>query len=403
MQTFYFKKFLPKEENMKKENVALILGILLMVGLFFTVSVYGADVVKIGYSGPLSGGQAQYGKNLLDGMTLAAEEINAKGGITVAGKKYIVEVVSLDDRYTPDQTAQNARRMNSLDKILVINNPTAGGCFAMMNFNEKDGFMIIAGTTDPGIVNKGNKLVVRTASDTRLYVTSFLDKAVELGVKKMACLPGVTEYSKTWMELFKEEWAKRKGVITDVSVADYSRETDFYTHLTKLIAGKPDAILLIGPSEPCGLIVKQARELGFKGKFVMAEQSKMDEMLKVTTMDKLEGVIGATPFSLRPYKDSQTFISLFKKRYPDKVVTYEAAGGYEGVYFPAKAMEIAGTVSDALKIRAAFPKLFPLDKLGLIGPTGVVGIRDNGEYLRVTYGSEVIGGKFVKPFDIIAK
>ncbi len=388
---------------MKKVRVALLLGVVLLVGLFFAFSIWGADVAKIGYSGPLSGGQAQYGKNVLDGMTLASEEINAKGGITVAGKKYKIEIVALDDRYTPDLTAQNARRMNSLDKVVVINNPTAGGSFAMMNFNEKDGFLIVAGTTDPGIVNKGNKLVVRTASDTRLYVTHFLDKALELGVKKIACLPGVNEYSKTWMELFKEEWAKRKGVITDVTPADYSKETDFYTHLTKLIAGKPDCILLIGPSEPCGLIVKQSRELGFKGKFVMAEQSKMDEMLKVTTMDKMEGVIGATPFSLRPFKDSQTFIGLFKKRFPDKVVTYEAAGGYEGVYLPAKAMEIAGTVSEALKIRAAFPKLFPLDKQGLIGPTGVVGIRDNGEYLRVTYGSEVIGGKFAKPFEIRAK
>ncbi|MCJ7832785.1 MAG: ABC transporter substrate-binding protein [Deltaproteobacteria bacterium] len=385
---------------MKRERMAVILGVVLLVGLFFTFSVWGADVVKIGFTGPLSGGQAQYGKNVLDGMNMAAEEINAKGGITVAGKKYKIEVVGLDDQYKPDLTAQNARRMNSLDKVLVIMNPTAGGSFAMMNFNEKDGFLILSGTTDPGIVNKGNKLVVRTPSDTRLYVTNFLDKAVELGVKKMAALPGVNEYSKTWMELFKEEWAKRKGVITDVSPADYSKETDFYTHLTKLIAGKPDGILLIGPSEPCGLIVKQSRELGFKGRFIMAEQSKMDEMLKVTTMDKMEGVIGATPFVMRPVKDSQAFISLFKKRFPEKVITYEAANGYECVYFPARAMEIAGTVSDALKIRAAFPKLFPLDKQGLIGPTGVVGIRDNGAFLRVTWGSEVIGGKFAKPFEI---
>ena len=307
---------------MKKEKMAVILGVLFLVGLFFTFSVWGADVVKIGFSGPLSGGQAQYGKNVLDGMNMAAEEINAKGGITVAGKKYKIEVVGLDDQYKPDLTAQNARRMSSLDNVRVIMNPTAGGSFAMMNFNEKEGFLILSGTTDPGVVNKGNKLVVRTPSDTRLYVTNFLDKAVELGVKKMAALPGVNEYSKTWMELFKEEWAKRKGVITDVSPADYSKETDFYTHLTKLIAGKPDCILLIGPSEPCGLIVKQSRELGYKGKFVMAEQSKMDEMLKVTTMDKMEGVIGATPFSLRPFKDSQTFISLFKKRFPEKVITF---------------------------------------------------------------------------------
>jgi branched-chain amino acid transport system substrate-binding protein len=388
---------------MKRKKMAVIWGVVFLVGLFFAFPVWGADVVKIGLTAALSGGQAMYGKNVLDGMNLAAEEINAKGGITVAGKKYKIEIAALDDQYKPDLTAQNARRMSSLDKVPVVNCPHLGGVLAMMNFNEKEGFLILAGTTDPGIVQKGNKLLCRTPSDTRLYTMAFLDKAVELGVKKMAALSGVTEYSKTWMELFKEEWAKRKGVITDVSTADYSKETDFYTHLTKLIAGKPDGILLIGPSEPCGLIIKQSRELGFKGKFVLAEQAKMDEMLKVTTMDKIEGVIGATPFAMRPVKDSQAFISLFKKRFGEKVVTYEAAAGYEGVYFPARAMEIAGTVSDALKIRAAFPKLFPLDKQGLIGPTGVVGVRDNGAYTRVTFGSDVVGGKFAKPFEIREK
>src|SRR5262249_2139720 len=71
---------------------------------------FARDGVKIGYSGPLSGGAALYGKNVLDGMQMAASEINA-AGFEVAGKKYKLEIVSLDDKYNPSETAINAQRL----------------------------------------------------------------------------------------------------------------------------------------------------------------------------------------------------------------------------------------------------------------------------------------------------
>ncbi len=77
---------------------------------FLSLPVHAQEVVKIGFSGPLSGGAAQYGKNCLDGMNLAAAEINATG-FEVGGKKYKVEIVALDDKYNPSETAINAQRL----------------------------------------------------------------------------------------------------------------------------------------------------------------------------------------------------------------------------------------------------------------------------------------------------
>ena len=65
-------------------------------GLAAAAPAFAQDVVKIGYSGPLSGGAALYGKNVLDGMKMAADEINAQG-LDIGGKKYKVEIVALDD------------------------------------------------------------------------------------------------------------------------------------------------------------------------------------------------------------------------------------------------------------------------------------------------------------------
>ncbi|MCM2209726.1 ABC transporter substrate-binding protein, partial [Klebsiella quasipneumoniae] len=64
------------------------------------------DVVKIGYTGPLSGGAALYGKNVLSGIQMAVDEINA-GGLQVGGKKVKLEVVALDDKYAPAEAAIN--------------------------------------------------------------------------------------------------------------------------------------------------------------------------------------------------------------------------------------------------------------------------------------------------------
>jgi branched-chain amino acid transport system substrate-binding protein len=190
-------------------------------------------------------------------------------------------------------------------------------------------------------------------------------------------------------------------VITDVSPADYMKETDFYTHLTKVIAGKPDAILLIGASEPAALIVKQARELGYKGRFILGDQAKLDEMTKVVSVDKLEGTIAVTPLTNRPIKDAPAFSKAYQKRFGEaEVSTFESASHYETIYILAYAMEIAGTISDVGKIRAAMPQVFPLEKRGTLAPTGVYGLRDNGAQLRITYGTEVIGGKWTEPFGI---
>ena len=385
---------------MKSKMKGILSGVVLL-GLFLTVPVWGADVIKVGFTGPLSGGAAKYGKNCEAGMVMAMEEINAKGGITVAGKKYKIEITSLDDRYKPDLTVQNARRMVSLDKVPAVFCPHSGGILAMMNFNEKEDFIVMGYSTHPKIVEMGNKLIIRIPPDIRAYASAFSDRAKERGIKKVAAVPGVHEYAKIWMDIFKEEWAKRGGVISDVSSADYMKETDFYTHLTKVIAGNPDAILLIGASEPAALIVKQARELGFKGRFLLAEQAKLEEMVKIVPMDKLEGSIGLTPLYDRPIKDALIFTKIYKKRFgEEEACTSETAQHYESIGLLVYAMEIAGTTSDVRKIRAAMPQVFPLEKRGMLTPSGIFALRENGAELRIAYGTEVIGGKWSEPFPI---
>ena len=74
----------------------------------------------------LSGGAALYGKNVLSGMEMAANEINAKG-LEIGGKKYKLEIVALDDKYNPSETGINVQRLVQQHKTPAVLVPHSGG------------------------------------------------------------------------------------------------------------------------------------------------------------------------------------------------------------------------------------------------------------------------------------
>ena len=375
------------------------LGLAIVVGIFlfaFSAMGYG-ETVFIGYTGPLSGGAAKYGNNCLTGLKMAAEDINAAGGVKVAGKSYQFKIVSFDDRYKPADTVANARRMIVRNKPPVIFCPHSGGILGMMKFNEKEGFLIGGYTTYPAIVKLGNKLIFRMPPAMEMYIKGFSKKAMAHGWKKAAMILGTHTYAKTWGELFIEHWKKIGGEITIDAPTNYRTTTDFYPYLTKALATKPDVILIGGPSEPTAILVKQARELGFKGGFILIEQAKLDEMAKVVTMEQLEGCIGATPFKWRPLPMAKEFDKMYKKKFgADAISTFEAACNYEVLHVVARAMEKAGTVTDPPKIRAALKDVLPVKQ----AMTMRNGIADDGSLLGPTWGTEVINGKFAPPFEL---
>ncbi len=76
------------------------------------------------------------------------------------------------------------------------------------------------------------------------------------------------------------------GTVVADNPMDYNKSADFYTGVSKVLAEKPDVMFIGGASEPTALVAKQARELGFKGGFVIMDQAKMGEMSKIMVATK---------------------------------------------------------------------------------------------------------------------
>lgn len=79
------------------------------------------------------------------------------------------------------------------------------------------------------------------------------------------------EYAKVWTEGITEAWEEKGGEIVANNPMDYNKSADFYTGGSRVMAANPEVIFVGGASEPTGLVVQQARQLGFQGAFILID------------------------------------------------------------------------------------------------------------------------------------
>jgi branched-chain amino acid transport system substrate-binding protein len=356
------------------------------------------EVVKIGYSGPLSGGAALYGKNVLSGMEMAVSEINAKG-LEVGGKKYKLEVVALDDKYNPSETGINVQRLIQQHQTPAVLVPHSGGIFAVQAFNERSNVLLLAYTSLPQTTARGNKMTIRIPPEFTGYIEPFTKYSMSKFGKNLAIANADHDYAKAWTAAFKPAWEAAGGKVVAENPMSYNKATDFYSGVSRVMQGKPDVMFIGGASEPTALVVKQARELGFKGGFVIIDQAKMDEMAKVIGgYEPIEGSIGVLPLVEDQRPMSKAFVERYRKLNPGRDPSSEVSLNYTAVHATAMAMKLAGTVTDPAAIRAnmdkGFKELAPENN-----PNDINGVSEVGGSTANTYVATVEGGR-VKPLNL---
>lgn len=356
-----------------------------------------AEDIVIGFSGPLSGPAAEYGQDMVNGIDMAINEINAAGGITVNGKKHLFKLEKLDDKTDPTSAVNNARRLRS-NKAIAVFNGVFTTIAAMNKVNQEKGneFLLMAYTSTPKLYDMGNKLLIGvTAPPFTVYLEQFAASAMKKGYKKIAMVVTAGAYGEEWRVAFKEHWTKLGGVITADKPTNYYTETDFSAPLTAVLATNPDCLLIGGPSATTALVIEQARSMGFKGGFITIDQAKLDLIAHLLRGYKLmNNTIGvATPMSV-PVPASIAYEKKYKATYK-RMVTSEGFRNYGGMVALAKAIEKSGTTTDVYKIRADFHKALPLN--GNITPTEIFGITEKGGLLINGSTQTVENGNLTPP------
>lgn len=312
-------------------------------------SAYADKVVNIGYSGPLSGGAAFYGKDVQSGIEMGIADINKAGGVTVNGEKVTFKLVSLDDRYLPNETATNVKRLTSqgIDVIFV---PHAGGILTVQPLTTRDPqFLLVAYSSEPKILEAKNPLTFMLPPRYDNYLQPFVSTQIKAFGKRLGMVGTTSAYGKQWAEAVTDEWKKQGGTVGANNGVDYGTTVDYSAAVTKALSEKPDVLFIGGPSQPTALVVKAAREQGFKGGFIVMDQAKFEQMDQVVPVSYLNGSVGVLP--TKELAGTQLFVTQYQRAYK-KIPTSEAALNYMGINVIAKAMELAGTTDDPAKIKA---------------------------------------------------
>lgn len=313
--------------------------------------------IPVGVYAALTGDQAAFGNATVQGAKLAAEEINAAGG--VLGRK--IRLVIDDDQGRPDQAASVVTKLITSDNVIAVigeNSSTQSLAGAPICQISKVP-MISPSSTNPAVTEKGDYIfrVCFTDPYQGKALAAFaknnlrLDTAAILVDKK-------TDYSVGLAQFLRKEYEALGGRI--VAEQSYSGgDTDFRPQLTAIRSAKPQLVFIPGFYTEVGQIAIQARDLGITVPLVGGDGWDSPTLTEIGGKS-LDGSFFSNHYFVGdPQPRVQEFVKKIRERH-GKNPDANAALGYDALHILARAMREAGSLDrPAIRDRIAATREYP--------------------------------------------
>ncbi len=326
--------------------------------------------IKIGVAEALTGGAAQYGQSIRNGFQLAADQINAAGGVN--GNKLVLVV---EDEQGKKEEAINAfKKLIFQDKVLMVFGPTLSNSAQAADPIAQAAKTVVFGTsnTADGITSIGNYVFRNSVTEADVLPVTIAAAVKKAGIKKVAVLYGNDDvFTKSGYDNFKKALEAQKIAVTTTETFAKG-DVDFKAQLTKIKATNPDAIVLSALLAEGAPIMVQARQLGLNVPVIGG-----NGMNSVKVFDLAKGAsddlwIGS-PWSIEyPSKENTAFIAAYKQKFnnpPDQF----AAQAYDAMNITAQALKKITLSGDLAKDRDALRNALP--DIKWTGATGAFAFR----------------------------
>ncbi|MFC5472583.1 branched-chain amino acid ABC transporter substrate-binding protein [Paraherbaspirillum soli] len=305
------------------------------------------QVVKIGFSSPLTGAQAAAGNDNKGGLEMAIDKLNAQG-MVIGGKKVKFEAQMEDDQADPKAGVTVAQKLVDAHVKAIVGPYNSGVTIPASKVYNDAGIVMGTVASNPKITEQGYANVFRVAaSDSQLGGKMALYAAKELKVKKVAIIDDRTAYGQGVANEF-EKVAKANGLQIVGHEFTNDKATDFNGILTKIKAEKPDAIFYGGYSPQGGPMTRQMKQLGLdKTKMLGGDGICAPEMGRLGG-DAITDQVYCTQGGAMLDKQAagKAFATEYQKRFNRPAETY-AASFYDGMMVIAQAMKEANSVEPA--------------------------------------------------------
>ncbi|MDL2718455.1 MAG: ABC transporter substrate-binding protein [Acidobacteriota bacterium] len=333
----------------------------LLAAALLAAPAFAADPIKIGVYGPFSGGSSPMGLSMRNGVRLAADEINAKGG--VLGRK--IELVDRDDQAVNERGAQVMQDLVSNEKVSAVLGPiNTGVALASYKYPMEAKVPLLINVSAGAPVNElfkdyPDNYVFRLAAGDPIQAEMIVSEGVDKRkFKKVAVLCDDTNYGQNGRQKMEDALAARK--VTPVYIGKFKiKDTDMTPQLQEARKAGAEAILTYGIGPELAQLANGMQKLGWKVPMIGSWTLSMSNFIDAAgpngdgaTMPQTFIQAGASTAK------AKQFIADYQKKFTVERIpsAVAAAQGYDSMYVLAQAIEQAGG-TEGPKIKASLEDL----------------------------------------------
>jgi branched-chain amino acid transport system substrate-binding protein len=337
--------------NLKLKRTLIVLA---AAGLM--PAAHAADI-KLGMAEALSGGAAQYGSSIRNGFQLAADQINAAGGIN--GDKIVLVIE--DEQGKKEEAINVFKKLIFQDKVLMVLGPTLSNSAQAADPVAQASRIVAFGTsnTADGITSIGNFIFRNSVTEADVLPATIAAVKKKTGMKKVAVLYGNDDvFTKSGYDNFKIALDAQKVPVTTTETFSKG-DVDFKAQLTKIKGTNPDAIVLSALVSEGAPIMVQARQLGLNQPIIGGNGMNSVKIFDLVSGKASNDLWIGSPWSVENKAPANVkFIGDFKARFngvPDQF----AAQAYDAMHIVAQALKASKRTGDLAADRLALRDALP--------------------------------------------
>lgn len=331
--------------------------VVLIVGGMFSISgprtAAAEETLKIGSIWGLSGPGSQLGAIMKNGVELAAEWLNKRGGITVKGTKYKIKLLIVDNKNSAEGSASAATKLVYRDKVKFVTGMNVPfQVDAVRSITEKNKVLLVAGKISG--MKPTDKFTFSGTAGFTVPIPGIYDVLLKAypHVKTVAFSaqdePGALATLKVARMM-----AKSRGLKLYDPVLTQFGTKEYYPAWTKILENKPDAVD-IGISFPDCLAanVRQGRELGFKGPILSVGTADARQFVQMIGKESATDFIYAGFDMNAP--DNPPMVKKIMRLWAEKhkaPFNLDALDAWSGLWALAQAIEKAQSLDPAKVVR----------------------------------------------------
>ena len=365
-------------------------GLALAMTMSMTAFASAEETIKIGMSGPLTGGAAVYGLAVQRGAQIAIDEINALGG-----QQY--ELLAEDDENDAEKGVNAFNTLLDQGMQMMLGTVTTTPCIAVSAeaYSERVFMLTPSASSTKVIEGKDNMYQVCFTDPAQGSASAQYIVDNNLATKVGIIYNSGSDYSTGITQTFEEKAAELGLEVVAKQAFTSDDNTDYSVQVAAMKDAGAELVFLPIYYTPASQILKQANAIGYDTTFFGVDG--MDGILSLEGFDTslAEGVMLLTPFSADAADEkTQKFVSTYQDLYGE-VPNQFAADAYDGIYALYTACEKAGITAETSYADACDMLIAAFQEITVEGLTGTMTWAATGEVTKTPMAVVIENGVYV--------